>query len=446
MATTSAYVRVVNKQKTTQPVGVKYSHKREWYGVTTGCTIELNQWNAATGQAGAACPDAATINAAITRVSAALQAIADGLSKQGVEPTVQAVRAAYNARKELAALAPAEAVAATAEVPALSFLYYLDQFIQGKNGGYSYAQMRARSKRLRKEDRTAKLPSTGGVFAANTMKTFYGLYANVEEFQAHERRVLVPADFDKALLTRFQAFLVGQKKYLNASVGKAVKSLKRVLNQLDDDGLMPHTKYRRFVLSDKKKTTAKTVVALTKGELQALWCLEVADAPGVAYVRDLFVLGCATGLRYSDLVRLGPSHVKNGHIRMETQKTAEEVVVPLNPLSAAVLERYDRRIRKVSIQKYNLHLKTLLQLLPTMREPVERVRWSGAERRSEVVPKWRLVSSHTARRTFINLALESGVSVAVLRGWTGHSSLDQLLAYADQTRNAANEMSKLFAD
>ncbi|MDO7874341.1 tyrosine-type recombinase/integrase [Hymenobacter sp. ASUV-10] len=446
MATTSAYVRVVNAKKTTQPVGVKYSHRREWFGVTTGCSIEPNLWNADTGQAGANCKEAADINAAIARVSSELQTIAAGLTKQGIDPTVAAVREAYKVSKsqQVAEETAAPAEAEPEPIIALSFLYYLDKFIQSKNGGYTYAQIRARSKKLRKEDRTAKIPPTGGVFAYNTMKTFYGLYVNIEEFQKHERRTLMLEDFDKALLTRFQAFLIGQKNYLNASVCKAIKSLKRVLNQLADDDLMPHTKYKRFILSDKKKVTARTVIALSKQELHALWAMDVDNKPGVGYVRDLFVLGCSTGLRYSDLTRLGPSHVRNNEIHIETQKTGEEVTIPLNPISAAILTKYHRRIRKVSIQKYNEHLKTLLQLLPSMREPVERVRWSGAERRSEVVQKWELVTSHTARRTFINVSLESGVSVAVLRGWVGHANLEQLLEYADATRNAASEMGKAF--
>ena len=172
--------------------------------------------------------------------------------------------------------------------------------------------------------------------------------------------------------------------------------------------------------------------------------MELEGEDGVAYVRDLFVLGCSTGLRYSDLVSISPSHVRNDKIHIETQKTGEGVTIPLNPLSAAILEKYQRRIRKISNQTYSEHLKTLLQLLPSMCEPVERVRWSGAERRSEVVQKWKLVTTHTARRTFINIALESGVSVAVLRGWVGHANLEQLLQYADTNRNAAGEMGKAF--
>ena len=56
----------------------------------------------------------------------------------------------------------------------------------------------------------------------------------------------------------------------------------------------------------------------------------------------------------------------------------------------------------------------------------------------------RLVTTHTVRRTFIIIALESGVSVAVLRSWIGHANAEQLLAYADGRRNEVSEMSKAF--
>ena len=444
MSKVSAFQRVVNTHKPTQPISIKYTHARICYVVPTGISVEPAQWDKKNGAVKASHPEAGAHNADLSKLCTELLLVSAELSRQGIEPTAGAVREAHKVWLEQLKNQPAAVVVEPQQPVALSFLYYLGLFIQSKNGGYSYAQMQRRNKKLRAQEPTKKLPLTGGVFGANTMKTYYSLYKIITEFQAHEKTTLVPADFDKNLLVKFQAFLVGQKNYLNASVGKVIKSVKRVLNQLADDEVMPHTKYKRFVLSDKKKTTAKTVIALTKEELEALWKLELDDTPGVTYVRDLFVLACASGLRYSDLIRLGPSHIRKNHIHIETQKTGEAVAIPLNPLSAPVLMKYDYRIRTLSIQKYNEHLKTLLRKLPGMIEPIERVRWSGSERRSEVVQRWQLVTTHTARRTFINIALESGVSVAVLRGWVGHANLEQLLQYADSHRNEVSEMSKAF--
>lgn len=443
MATTCAYQRVVNVHKAAHPISVKYCHRREWFAVTTGTVIEPEHWDQVKGQAKASSNKATSVNAAITRVAAALQAIADEFTKQGTEPTVAVVKAIHNGQKaiEEKPKAQPEPMRRGAGLP---FLYHLNAFIRSKNGGRSYEQIRTRNRKLRNKDRTAPIEQIGGVFGANTMKTYYSLYRIIEEYQIHKAIVLELEDFDKAMLSEFQAFLVGKKRYLNASVAKVIKSLKRVLNQLADDDLMPHTKYRRFTMSDKKKTTARTVIALTRQELDALLELPLTGMPGVAYVRDLFVLGCASGLRYSDLIRLHPSHIRNKHIHIETQKTGEAVAIPLNPLSTSILLKYDYCIRRISNKCYNEHLKTLLQLLPSMQAPLERVRWSGAERRSEVVPRWSLVTTHTARRTFINVALENGVSVAVLRSWVGHANLEQLLQYADQNRNAVGEMGKAF--
>ena len=444
MGKTSAYQRIVNVNKATQPITVRYTHDRLSLFVPTSIFVEPAHWDKKSGIVKSTHPDAAAHNAEISRMCTELLLVSAELKRQQIEPTVSAVKEAHKVWVEQSKKKPVLVPEVLSEPIALSFLYYLDQFIQSKNGGYSYSQVRKRNKKLRDEDRTKKITPTGGVFGANTMKTYYSLYRIITEFQTYKKTTLVPADFDLTMLTAFHGYLIGPKNYLNASAGKVVKALKRVLNQLADDDIMPHTKYKRFILSDKKKATAKTVIALTKRELEALWVLELDDSPGVAYVRDLFVLGCATGLRYSDLIRIGPSHVKKNHIHIETQKTGEAVAIPLNPLSAAVLLRYNYRIKHLSIQKYNEHLKTLLRQLPGMLEPIERVRWSGAERRSQVIQRYKLVTTHTARRTFINLALESGVSIAVLRGWVGHANLEQLLQYADQHRNEAAEMGKVF--
>ncbi|RFP66397.1 hypothetical protein D0N36_03350 [Hymenobacter lapidiphilus] len=444
MATTKAYLRATNVHKSALPVGVKYCHQRQWFAVSTGTTIEPEHWDKVKGQAKSTATNAASVNAAISRVAAELQAIADNLAKQGIEPSVEAVKAMQKCHPKAPDASPAVSSVPETRSMGLPFLYHLDSFISSKNGGYSYEQIQVRNRQHRKKDYRVPIQHEGGIFGNNTMKTYYSLYRIIREYQVYKDMVLELMDFDKRMLSDFQAFLVGEKKYLNSSVAKVIKSLKRVLNQLADDDLMPHTKYRRFTLSESKKTVARTVIALTQQEMDALKALPLVNTPGVAYVRDLFILGCSSGLRYSDLVRLQPSHIRNNHIHIEMQKTGEAVAIPLNATSKAILKRYDYTIRRISNVGYNVHLKTLLQLLPTMLAPVERVRWSGAERRSEVVPRWSLVTTHTARRTFINVALESGVSVAVLRSWVGHANLEQLLQYADQNRNAVGEMAKAF--
>jgi len=52
-----------------------------------------------------------------------------------------------------------------------------------------------------------------------------------------------------------------------------------------------------------------------------------------------------------------------------------------------------------------------------------------AQRIDEEIPKYKRVSSHTARRTFISLSLENGMRPEVVRSITGHRNLKSFEKY-----------------
>ena len=75
---------------------------------------------------------------------------------------------------------------------------------------------------------------------------------------------------------------------------------------------------------------------------------------------------------------------------------------------------------------------------------MRRVWYSGAERMEETVSLFELLTTHCARRTFVVLALTSGVSVESIMKWTGHSSYTAMKPYIAITRaKQTNEMAKL---
>lgn len=62
-------------------------------------------------------------------------------------------------------------------------------------------------------------------------------------------------------------------------------------------------------------------------------------------------------------------------------------------------------------------------------QPVRRVTFRGSRRVEEVVAKCNLVSTHTARRTFVVTALTLGVPAKVVMRWTGHSDWASMRPY-----------------
>ncbi len=78
-------------------------------------------------------------------------------------------------------------------------------------------------------------------------------------------------------------------------------------------------------------------------------------------IRDLFIIGCWTGLRISDLKRLGgKDNIKDGLLTITTQKTSRSVTIPVTDELQAVLNKYPDRLPKIPTdQHYNREIKSM---------------------------------------------------------------------------------------
>lgn len=147
-------------------------------------------------------------------------------------------------------------------------------------------------------------------------------------------------------------------------------------------------------------------------------------------VRDMFVLSCNLFQRHSDMVRIGPECFERNIFRIVQQKTGNVAVVDIDRFSIEpkttyrILKDYGCRAPyRADIGNYNGHLHNLMKDIG-LDDPV-RVEERTADGRmvSESVPKWQLISSHTARRTAITVNVLRGRNVHDLKRCSGHSDL-----------------------
>lgn len=152
-------------------------------------------------------------------------------------------------------------------------------------------------------------------------------------------------------------------------------------------------------------------------------------------VRDVFLFCCFTGLRYSDVAKLKRTDIKNDHIEVITKKTVDGLKIELNRHSKAILDKYahsrfprDLALPIISNEKMNAHLKDLGKLCE-IDDPTRIVYFQGNQRFEEVLPKWQLLTTHVARRTFVVTALQLGIPAEVIMRWTGHSRFEAMKPY-----------------
>lgn len=158
--------------------------------------------------------------------------------------------------------------------------------------------------------------------------------------------------------------------------------------------------------------------------------LDLSSNPRLDRVRDMFLMGCYTDLKFSDLSQLKIENLQKGKrvIKVRTQKSDETVVIPIGNIVNRLVYKYEGHFPGISIDKMNEYLKELGKLAG-FTAPVEIIYTKGGER--EVLKKWELITVLTARRSFaMNTYLQSVPTISIMK-ITGHRTEKSFLQYIE---------------
>lgn len=279
-------------------------------------------------------------------------------------------------------------------------------------------------------------------------------------------------DINESLADSYISYLEGLG-YMKYTLDKHISLFKTIVGVAERQGL--HTNHIACSVLKSPQITeddkAKKIY-LTKEELSALY-----DMPLNGFeeqVRDVFLIGCFTAMRYSDYSRIKKDNIGYTHsgtkvIRIKQEKTAGTVVIPImDDRLETLLKKYDYNVPEILDQSLNRTIKDICRKLsetvPSLGKK-ERTVLTLKERRAEVEakkkgevlyeydeqgnpirPRWELVASHTARRSCItNMYLSKKFTVPQMMSVSGHKtetmfykyvklSLDE---YADSVASAA---------
>jgi hypothetical protein len=160
-----------------------------------------------------------------------------------------------------------------------------------------------------------------------------------------------------------------------------------------------------------KKVRKRAIIALSVEELRKLEEVDVTkhkDKLSHLYLqraKDMFLLGCFTSLRISDLKRINPTNSAGGFISLTTQKNNKIFKIPIVPQANAILKRNGFYPPRISEQEVNRSIKQVCELAG-IKTPIEWHFSRGGKEFTKVVPKYELITSHIAGKTFITNAKE----------------------------------------
>lgn len=276
-------------------------------------------------------------------------------------------------------------------------------------------------------------------WALGTAKSFNALRSRINHYK---RNPDIKEIDTKEFLTGFTIFLHSEK-YQNTTVNKTFSLLRWFLTWCKKNDYIEGA-FSSF--TQKAKTTQKEVIFLTWNELQDLYNCEL-KSKFLNDTRNVFCFCCFSGLRYSDIAKLEKKDIYSGKIHIVTQKTTDSITIELNNYTTEILKKYEGTetelaLPVISNQKYNENLKVICRLAG-IDTPQKRTYYIGSERIEETFPKYQLITTHTARKTFVVNALTLGIPAEVVMKWTGHSNFEAMKPYVAIVDSLkASEMNK----
>lgn len=207
------------------------------------------------------------------------------------------------------------------------------------------------------------------------------------------------------------------------TVGKKVMTLKVFLNAATYRGINSKLEFK----SEDFVTPSEDVksVYLNEDELSLIGKLDLSDNKRLDPVRDLFLIGSWTGLRFGDWDKVRPENIEGNRLRITQAKTMRKVAIPLHPVCRAILNKYSYSLPETKTnQEFNRCLKDICKLAG-IDTP-----W---EYKDKIYKKWELVSTHSARRSFASNMYKRRIPIVSIMAITGHRTEKSFLNYISLT-------------
>jgi integrase len=209
------------------------------------------------------------------------------------------------------------------------------------------------------------------------------------------------------------------------TVGKIIKHFRTFIrNRIRKKIIQPIDMNGWEILEEDADT-----VYLSFAEIDAIRTADLGDYAHLSNFRDELVLGCLTGLRFSDFSNIQENEVRDDLLYKKAQKVDARVVIPLRPAAVDILKRkFSKGLPPMFNQVFNRHVKTICKLagIDTL---IKHSYKKGNKIYEEVLPKYEWVSSHTCRRSFCTNELLAGTPVELIMKISGHKSVKDFYKY-----------------
>ena len=269
-------------------------------------------------------------------------------------------------------------------------------------------------------DKTDKANST------STIKRYEYNKKLLQDFEESKGVKLNFNQIDKKFYNTFINYCTNTKNHSTNTLSRNIGLFKTFMNWAVLNRYTYKLDFQEFK-NIKKEITDE--VALSKEQVVEIFNFDFSNNQRLERVRDLFVFGCFTGMRYSNYSKIKKNDIIDSHIKVRDVKdNRKQLNIPLNDYSSYLLKKYDYRLPEISNQKFNVYIKEVIKIVGYT-ENIKKTSKLGNEIIETVTPFYERISSHTARRSFITIMKTEKVPDKIIMGFTGHKSLEVFNQY-----------------
>jgi len=260
------------------------------------------------------------------------------------------------------------------------------------------------------------------------MKNYKTIIFHLNEFSEKNDVLIYINSINEEFLDDFIIYLEEKKLRLNYIKG-LITSIKTMVRKSAIYGYMVDPTYDDINV-DSEETFS---VYLSMNEITRIYYFKGLSKKQER-IRDLFIIGCLTALRYSDYSTLTKDNFKNDFIIKTTKKTNKKVILPIHDYVREIFNKYDGEIiYGLSIQHFNRYIKMICKKIG-LTDSITYNYTKGGKLITETKEKWELISSHTARRSSVtNMYLTGRLKTFEIMSITGHTTEKSFFRYIKVT-------------
>jgi integrase len=299
---------------------------------------------------------------------------------------------------------------------------------------------------------------TTGKFRPSTIVTKRSTLTKLQEFQKDTGFEVSFESIGEQFYIEFVHYFSDVKKRANPYVTKLLSELKTFLRWALKHNY--HTNREGIDHLDSLGKKYKNHIALSMAEVTQIQNMDFDEIDftgknslrvklikeNLERTRDRFLFQIYTGLRVSDLSNLRPEFIdkENNILDLRDIKTDGNVYIPLHRRLKTILDKYPGfSFPDISDQKYNENIKELCKYCG-INEKVVLTHYIKKERIDKTFKKYEIITSHTARRTYITMIKALGIDSRLGMVTTGHTRIETFEGYNKMDKiKAAQEVGKL---